>query len=80
ALIDDIKEHYDDLFATVTTGDWPLFRDGLTLCLALELLSKPKDTILLVHQMKNEACKKDLANALLLRLEYLERPVLGLNW
>ncbi|CAF3343766.1 unnamed protein product [Rotaria socialis] len=80
ALIDDIKEHYDDLFATITTGDWPLFRDGLTLCLALELLSKSKDTILLVHQMKNEACKKDLANALLLRLEYLERPVLGLNW
>ncbi|CAF3395094.1 unnamed protein product [Rotaria sp. Silwood1] len=80
ALIDDIKEHYDNLFATVSLSDWPLFRDGLTLYLAIELLSKPKDTIELVHQMKNEQYKKDLANILLKRLESLGRPVLGLNW
>ncbi|CAF0809248.1 unnamed protein product [Rotaria sordida] len=80
AMIDDIKEHYDHLFATVSVGDWPLFRDGLTLYLSIELLSKSKDTIELVHQMKNEQCKKDLANVLLQRLELLQRPVLGLNW
>ncbi|CAF2385070.1 unnamed protein product [Rotaria sp. Silwood2] len=80
ALIDDIKEHYDNLFSIVSVGDWHLFRDGLTLYLSIELLSKSKDTIELVHRMKNERCQKDLANVLLQRLELLGRPVLGLNW
>jgi hypothetical protein len=80
ALIDDIKEHYDHLFSTITLNEWPLFRDGLTLYICIDLLSKPKDTITIVHRVKNEECKKDLANILLQRLEDLHRPILGLNW
>jgi len=80
ALIDDIKDHYDHIFATITTNEWLLFRDGLILYLSIELLSKSDDTITLIHRMKNEQCKKDLANVLLQRLEELQRPILGLNW
>ncbi len=80
ALISDIKEHYDLIFSTITAEEWDLFRDGLVLYLSIELLSQSKDTINLIDQMKNDQCKKDLANILLKRLEELEKPVLGLNW
>jgi hypothetical protein len=80
ALISDIKEHYDHIFSTVTTEEWKLFRNGLVLYLSIEFLSQSKDTINLIHQMKNNECKKDLANVLLQRFEELQKPVLGLNW
>jgi hypothetical protein len=80
ALIDDIKEHYDHLFSTITVHEWPLFRDGLSLYICIDLLSKVTDTITIIHRVKNDECKKDLANVLLQRLEQLQRPVLGLNW
>ena len=79
-LIDDVKEHYDNLFALLTDHDWPLFRDGFSLYLAVELLSRTNDTLALVHQVRNEDCKRDLANVLLKRLEILQRPVLAVNW
>ena len=80
ALTEDIKEHYDHIFATITSEEWPLFRRGLTLYLSIELLSKSGDTITLINRMKNEECKKDLANVLLQRLDELQRPILCLNW
>ena len=79
-LIEDIKEHFDHLFALLNDRDWPLFRDGFSLYLAIELLSRTGDTVALVHRLRNEDCKRDLANVLLKRLETLQRPVLGQNW
>lgn len=80
ALVDDVQEHYDDILSTVTTDEWPLFRNGLCLHMAIELLSKQKNTTTLVERMKNETCKKDLVNVLLLQLEMLQKPILNVNW
>ena len=80
ALLDSIREHYDHLLSTVTSADWPLFRSGLVLYLSIELLSQSNNTITLIHQMKNEECKQDLAHVLLQRLEELQKPILDLNW
>ncbi|UJR36511.1 hypothetical protein I4U23_029232 [Adineta vaga] len=80
AVTDNLREHFDQIFAPITNEDWPLFRHGLILYLSIELLIQSSDTITLIHRMKNEYCKKDLANVLLKRLEDLQRPVLGLNW
>lgn len=80
ALLSDLQEHYDKIFSTVTTEEWNLFRNGLVLYLSIEFLTQSKETIKIVHRIKNTQCKKDLANVLLQRLEEIQKPVLGLNW
>jgi len=80
ALISDIEEHYDNIFSGIKSEEWPLFRDGLVLYLSIELLSQSKNTMNLIHQMKNKDFKKDLANVLLKRLEEFQKPILGINW
>ncbi|CAF1549778.1 unnamed protein product, partial [Adineta ricciae] len=80
AMTGTLREHFDKVFATVNQDEWPLFRDGLVLFMSIEFLIKAGDTMTLIHRMKNEQCKKDLANVLLQRLEELQRPIIGLNW
>ena len=80
AMTGTLREHFDKVFATVHQDEWPLFRDGLVLFVSIEFLIKADDTMTLIHRMKNEECKKDLANVLLQRLEELQRPIIGLNW
>lgn len=80
ALLSDLKEHYNKIFSTIKADEWNLFRDGLVLYLSIDFLTQSKDTIQLIHQMKNNQCKIDLANVLLQRLEELQKPVLALNW
>lgn len=76
----NVERHYDNILRTISSEEWPLFRDGLVFYLSFALLTIPGYTVELIHQTRNTEWRKDLSTVLLQRLVQLRNPILSLGW
>ena len=79
-LIEDMKQHEEKIFQLVSDENWPNFSNGLAICLSVQLVTDPTESIQIVEKISNEKRRRDLATLLIKRLEQLNRPVISADW
>lgn len=79
-LIEDLKENQEKIFQLVSDENWTHFSNGLAICLSVQLITDPTESIRTVKKISNEKHRRDLATLLIKRLEQLNRPVISADW
>ena len=80
SLVEDLNQHHEKVFQLVTDKDWPHFCNGLSVFLAIQLVTNPAKLINIVQRISHIEHRGELANLLIRRLEQLNRSVISADW
>ncbi|CAF0884551.1 unnamed protein product [Adineta steineri] len=87
---DCMRNHLDAVRATVTTDEWPLFKNGLSTIICINLLKQVPDsyksdrenqmTLSLLRRISERNQMEDIANTVVKRLDSLNLSIMELYW